>query len=592
MEIAGKRVLVCDCTGTMPLDGKSLRKACSAAVGADVGEVSPATILCRGQLAEFEAALASGAELVVACTQEAPYFAQTRAELGLDNDIRFVNIRERAGWSDEADRAMPKIAALLAEAAIDVPAGPVVALRSQGVALVYGRDESAIEAAKRVGAHLDCTVLLSKPASVAPPRLTDIAVFRGTIVRARGHLGAFEIHVDDYAPALPASRGQLGFEPSRDGASSRCDVILDLTGGAPLFPAHEKRDGYFRPDPKDPLSVERALFEMTGLVGEFEKPRYVDYDPSVCAHVHAGVRGCTRCLDVCPAGAIASREDGVEFDANVCAGCASCAAVCPTGAAAYTMPPAATVLERLQALLSAYSRAGGEKPVLLVHDSRHGEAMIDMIARHGRGLPANVLPFALGEVSQAGFDVLSSALAFGAAHVRVLVDPARRNELAGLAGQIGLAETVMSGLGFGEGRVALIDSGDPEAVEAELYGTRALDAPAAGAFDLDGGKRDVTLRALRHLHAVAPAPIDLLPLAAGSPFGTLAIDAAACTFCLACIPACPTGAIAAATDRRQLRVEQDACVQCGLCRATCPEKAIQLRPQIEFGPELSAARRA
>ncbi|MFN7189820.1 MAG: 4Fe-4S dicluster domain-containing protein [Rhodospirillales bacterium] len=582
MEIDGKTVLVCDCTGTMPLDGKALRKACTAAVGNDVGEVAPDTLLCRAQIGNFEAALKKGRELVVACTQEAPFFAETRAELGLDNNIRFVNIRERAGWSEEADKAMPKIAALLAEAAIDVPPTASVSMRSQGIALVYGRDETAIAAAKRLGARLDCTVLLTKPASVAPPRLTDVPIFRGTIARAKGHLGAFEITVDDYAPALPASRGQLGFERARDGASSKCDIILDLTGGTPLFQAHEKRDGYFRADPKDPAAVERAIYAASDMIGEFEKPRYIAYQADICTHSRNTKKGCNRCLDVCPTGAIASAGDHVDIDPYVCAGCGSCASVCPTGAATYALPEKDTVLDRLRTLLVAYGRAGGSRAVLLVHDGKHGEEVIDMIARHGRGLPAHVLPFAVNEITQVGFDFMACALAFGAAQVRLLVDPEKRDELAGLAGQIGLAETAMSGLGFGEGRVAIIDDADPETVEALLYGTKVAAAPKQGGFLPTGGKREVTLLALRHLHEVAPAPVDVLPLAAGSPFGTLAIDTAGCTLCLSCVGTCPTGALIDNPDMPQLRFIQEACVQCGLCKATCPEKVIQLKPQLDF----------
>ncbi len=582
MEIDGKTVLVCDCTGTMPLDGKALRKACTAATGKDVGDVAPDTLLCRAQIGNFEAALKSGKELVVACTQEAPFFAETRAELGLDNNIRFVNIRERAGWSDEAGKAMPKIAALLAEAAIDVPPTAVVTMRSQGVALVYGRDKTAIDAAKRLGQRVDCTVLLNKPASVAPPRLTDVPIFRGTIARAKGYLGAFEITVDDYAPALPASRGQLGFERARDGAASKCDIIVDLSGGTPLFQAHEKRDGYFRADPKDPAAVERAIYEAADMVGEFEKPRYIDYKADICTHSRNAKKGCNRCLDVCPTGAIASAGDHVAIDPYVCAGCGSCAAVCPTGAATYALPEKDTVFDRLRTLLIGYGRAGGERAVLLVHDGKHGEETIGMIARHGRGLPAHVLPFAVNEVTQIGFDMLVCALAFGAAQVRLLVDPAKRDELAGLAGQIGLAETAMSGLGFGEGRVAIVDAADPEAVEALLYGTKVGASAKAGGFLPVGGKREVTLLALRHLHEVAPAPVDILPLGAGSPFGALAIDTSGCTLCLACVGTCPTGALLDNPDMPQLRFVQEACVQCGLCKATCPEKVIQLKPQFDF----------
>jgi len=48
---------------------------------------------------------------------------------------------------------------------------------------------------------------------------------------------------------------------------------------------------------------------------------------------------------------------------------------------------------RLRTLLKTYRDAGGETPVLLVHDMEHGADVIAMMARHGRGLPADTLPF-------------------------------------------------------------------------------------------------------------------------------------------------------------------------------------------------------
>jgi ferredoxin len=97
-----------------------------------------------------------------------------------------------------------------------------------------------------------------------------------------------------------------------------------------------------------------------------------------------------------------------------------------------------------------------------------------------------------------------------------------------------------------------------------------------------GSKRGVSLLALHHLYEVAPAPVDVLPLASGAPFGSLAIDTAGCTLCLACVSACPTGALIDNPDRPMLRFIEDACVQCGLCKATCPEKVITLKPQLDF----------
>jgi ferredoxin len=577
LELNGKTVLVCDCNGTMRVDGDALAKAC----GMREGRIN--TALCRGQIGAFEAATAKDQPVLVACTQEAPLFAEARAAVGRDIDLHFTNIRERAGWSAEGDRAMPKIAALLAEAALSIPPTPAITLKSAGTTLIYGRDEIAIAAAQQLAGRLDCTLLLDRPADVIPPRLTEVPIFSGSIASAKGHLGAFEIVVNRYAPAVPSSRRFLEFERPRDGAASKCDLILDLTGGTPLFPAHQKRDGYFRPDPRDPAAVQKALFDLTEMVGEFEKPRYIKYEESICAHGRNTRTGCTRCLDVCPTGAITSAGDKVAFDPFVCAGCGSCASVCPTGAASYALPPREAVFERLQTLLSVYAKAGGADPVLLIHDGRHGEDLIALMARHGRGLPARVLPFAVNETTQLGLDFFAVAFAYGTAAIRLMVDPKKRDELAGLAGQLGLAEAVMGGLGFGEGRIGIIDALDPDVIETELYGLPKQNAPRAGDFLPMGGKRGLTMLALRHLRDAAPSPAEIVPLPTGAPFGTLQVDTAGCTLCLSCVSVCPTGALIDNPDWPMLRFIEDACVQCGLCKVTCPEKVIALKPQLNFG---------
>ncbi|BAI71360.1 4Fe-4S ferredoxin, iron-sulfur binding [Azospirillum sp. B510] len=580
MKIGDRTVLVCDCAHSIALDGAALGKACGGGDSGD-GAVTVHSQLCRAQLDRFEAALATGQPLLVACTQEAPLFSEVAAEGAPDAALSFTNIRERAGWSDEGAQALPKIAALLAEAALPIPPTGALTLRSEGGCLVYGSDERAIEAGRELAKRLDVTILLTSARDIPPPPVMDAAIFRGRIRAARGWLGAFEIVVDDYAPALPSSRGALGFEPVRQGASARCDLILDLTGGTPLFPDHKRRDGYLRPDPNSPAQVAKALLEIADLVGEFDKPRYVDFKAELCAHSRSRKTGCTRCLDVCPTGAVTPNGDHVAIDPHVCAGCGSCAAVCPTGAATYALPPAATVHERLRTLLGTYAKAGGKAPALLIHDPRHGDALVGLMARHGRGLPARVLPFALNEVTQVGFDLFALALAYGCTHVRVLTGPENEGETAGLASQVGLAEAAFSGLGYGSGRVAVIDAADPDAVADTLWALPA-DAVEAGMFLPMGSKRGVTMLALRHLHKVAPAPVEVLALPPGAPFGRVAVDVEGCTLCLACVGACPTGALLDNADKPMLSFAQDACVQCGLCRTTCPEKVISLVPEIDF----------
>jgi ferredoxin len=564
----------------MPLDEGALTKACQA-TGAE-GEIELNSQLCRAQLGNFQQAILGAQPVLVACTQEAPLFTELAAEDNPQAGLGFTNIRERAGWSEQGAEAAPKIAALIAEAALDIEPTPAVELESGGLCLVYGKDERALAAAKQLAGRLEVTLLLSGPGEILPPEVMDVPIFTGTISQAKGHLGAFGINVRGYAPATPSARLALEFEAPGDNAFSECDLILDLSGGAPLFPAHEKRDGYLRPDPDDPVAVQKALFDLADMVGEYAKPRYIAYDGEICAHARSQQTGCTRCLDVCPTSAIVSAGDVVEIDPFVCAGCGACASVCPTGAASYQLPAGDAVFQRLRTLLGAYHQAGGEAPVLLLHDTRYGQEMIAMMARAGRGLPAKVLPFPLNAVTQVGLDFLAAAFAYGATQICVIPDPAKAEELGGLAEQIGLAETVMEGLGYGGGRVQVLDAADPDAVATALYDLAPRAPAPAGSFLPMGTKRTRLMLALRHLHAQAPNEVEILPLPAGAPFGAVEVEAKGCTLCLACVGACPTGALLDNPDRPWLGFNEEACVQCGLCRTTCPESVVTLVPRLNF----------
>src|SRR6185312_7445600 len=167
------------------------------------------------------------------------------------------------------------------------------------------------------------------------------------------------------------------FEPGRDGAVSRCDILLDVSGEPPLFPAADLRDGYLRADPGNPGAVLKAVLRAHELVGSFDKPRYVTFTAELCAHSRSNIVGCRRCLDLCPTSAIAPAGDHVTIDETICAGCGQCAAACPTGAASYALPPADTLMRKLRTLLTAYREAGGVSSIVLFHDEAHGGALID-----------------------------------------------------------------------------------------------------------------------------------------------------------------------------------------------------------------------
>jgi len=596
MKLNDKEVLVCNCEGTMDIDGKALAKACLGGAqkttkkNSKSGNLDVASHLCRTQLDEFQRLADASDGLLVACTQEAPLFMETLEEMGDKAPaIRFTNIRERAGWSKDANAKSPqktnitaKMAALLAEASLDIADAGSVTMTSGGALLVLGNDEKALDAAKKVAHRLDVTVVLEPGADVAPPRLMEVPVFTGRVKEAEGHLGQFGLTMEDFAPAAPSSKDTLDFEARLQSGTSVADLILDLRGGTPLFTAADKRDGYYNPDPKNPVLVAEALLELTDMVGEFEKPRYVDYDAAICAHASANITGCTRCLDNCPTGAIVSDGDKVKIDPYICAGCGTCASVCPTGAAKYALPAGDSFYQRLRTLLQTYTGAGGKAAVLLVADTKFGEPMIDAMARNGGGLPANVLPFSVNEVTMIGLDFLLAAGAFGAERVLVLLGPQKSGEKDGLEGEIALAEAIFEGLGYGTGRVGIIEETDPAAVETFLYGLDALAPMPGGDFLPLGRKRSVMNLALAHLHQAAPKPVDSIALPPGAPFGAIVVDVEGCTLCLACVGACPTGALKENEDRPQFGFAEEACVQCGLCKNTCPESVITLTPRLSF----------
>src|SRR5690242_17031887 len=92
------------------------------------------------------------------------------------------------GWA-----AGPQLAALSAVAAEPAPETAFVALDSEGVVLVYGRDETAVEAGTLLAGQLDVTVMIASPQNLRLPRAIDFPVVQGRVSSAKGHLGAFEI---------------------------------------------------------------------------------------------------------------------------------------------------------------------------------------------------------------------------------------------------------------------------------------------------------------------------------------------------------------------------------------------------------------
>ena len=475
-----------------------------------------------------------------------------------------MNIRLIEGQLDPVQDERDLVAR---RAALDALAGlpepdplHTVGYKSAGRTLVIGARADALPWAERLAAALPVTVLLlDDDGGDTAPRLFPVFAARALVVT--GWLGAFDATWQ--APGTAPEHG-------------RFDLVLDL-GAAPQIATHQRPHGYYTPGP-DAAARAAAADALAEMVGDFEKPKYFAYKERLCAHGRNRKTGCTACIDVCSAGAIAGAGDLVAVNPYLCAGCGACTTVCPTGALGYAYPSAAHTGMRIKTLLNAYLQAGGRDPVLLVHGAE-GAALLDAVE-----VPGRVLALGVHHTASTGIDIWLAALAWGAAGVTVLTTDAEAPQYAAaLDEQMTIAQTIMTGLGYAGPHVQLlrVTSADELALALPQAPRGAVPARRAG-FNVAADKRNTLDYALEHLLREAPQQVDEIALPAHSPFGLLAVDAAKCSLCMACVGACPASALQDGQNAPQLRFIEKNCVQCGLCADTCPEDAIRLVPRLSF----------
>ncbi len=462
----------------------------------------------------------------------------------------------------------------------DVTPTSLVSFLSHGRVLLVGDESAVTAAAQRLDKTLVPTLMIPADTEARPDTVDGITCIRGGRPNLSGSLGSYTVRFDDGDEnKAPAATTLL--------TKARFDLVLDLCE-PPLLQSEVPPPGYFAPR-GDEAALDAAITELPAMRGEFEKPKYFNYDSTICAHGRRGIRGCTRCLEVCPAWAITSIGETIEVDPNLCQGFGTCASVCPTGAITYAYPSTGDLLDYVRTTLQRFHEAGGADPLLVFYDSASEQRLADGLAA---ALPENVLPVALEEVGSLGMDAWLACLAYGAGRILLLTGADSPPSVAETLGrEIEVADAILVGMGYPGAAMQLLSSENPDAVVEAAGADGVVVLERAARFVPPPEKSLLMQTAVKHLLDQAPSPKKSVPLPAGASFGRVKVDADACTLCMGCVAVCPAAALREGQGLPQLNFNESCCVQCGLCEKACPEDAITLQPRFLYDEKQRQATR-
>lgn len=445
----------------------------------------------------------------------------------------------------------------------DVRTTSLIGYQSRGHCLIIGPVDLAIEVAAKLDTPAQ-TILVPTPGKVEfNKQATEdgVTVVEADALLLKGYLGAFDCAIGD--PESPGSLAMIAGVSLLGGF----DLVLDL-GDLPMLRQEVLPFGY-KATGTDEAAIDSALGELAELQGEFEKPKYFEYDASVCAHSRSGITACTNCLDVCGTGAITSNGDGINIEPYLCQGCGSCATNCPSGAVRYAYPSPVDALSQLTELLKVRQQ---KKLVTVVylHDIESGAERLESIKA---SLDDCVLPLAVEEVASVGMDIWFSALAYGVSAIAIDAPTLESGAGRALKSQSETANAILAGVGL-EKRIVLIDGVDPESINE--FATCEYQTIPVATYKSFNDKRQSIRNAVDHLALHCNSGVEAIELREQSPFGQVAVDQNACTLCLACVTVCPASALQDGATLPQLNFIESQCLQCGMCEQACPENAISL----------------
>lgn len=442
---------------------------------------------------------------------------------------------------------------------------PTVSYESGGNTLIVG-PTSIIESAAHQLEQLNSVTLLSTDGEKG----TTANLYYASSVQVSGFLGTFTVITENNG--IESNLAEVAINHD-------CfDIVLDLCLSS-CMTEEVPVPGYY-PVGRGYPKLAEALEEIPTLMGTFDKPKFFRLDTDLCAHSSRGVKGCERCVDACPAGALSSEGSDktghrIEINPYLCQGVGTCATACPTEAIQYALPSPQDTQKFIERTIANYKQAGGQDPIVLICSSRHEQYNVMAL----KVLTDNVIPVVVEELPSVGIDSWFAAITNGA--TQVLFAASRfmpETILRVLNNEVAIAQELLAQLGIEKETIDILYLESLREGLPTLF-TESFDLQLG---DLEGNKRQrlfTSLDALAHLRI----PVEnVIEMPANAPYGAISCESKDCTLCMSCVAVCPTRALHTDGTSPSLQfVEQD-CIQCGLCTKACPEQVLSMTPRMNW----------
>lgn len=392
---------------------------------------------------------------------------------------------------------------------------PTVSYESGGHTLIIGPTMLIERITEPLSSMASITLL-----SVDGEPGTQSNLYYADTVEISGFLGAFSVNVENHGKRVNLAQAAIG--------GNTFDIVLDMSLNG-LMSEEVPVPGYF-PVGRGYPKLADALEEIPTLMGTFDKPKYFRLDPDLCAHSSRGVKGCERCVDACPAGALSSEgtdQTGhrIQINPYLCQGVGTCATACPTEAIHYALPNPTDTQKFIERLLANYHQAGGEKPIVLICSSRHESYNVMAL----KVLPDNVIPVVVEELPSVGIDSWFAALVNGATQVLFAASRHMPQTIQRILNQeVSMAQSLLTHLGLAKETIDILY------LESLREGMPVLCEQPLGLKlgDLIGNKRERLFTALDALTETLNAQPSVQPLSISAPYGTIECQTSDCTLCM------------------------------------------------------------